>query len=30
MHNGGALQPEDLDRPDGTWLWMIDQPSVLG
>jgi len=34
-----AVEPNDLGRffvrvarrqPDGTWLWMIDQPSILG
>ncbi|MGH7720127.1 MAG: YybH family protein [Gemmatimonadaceae bacterium] len=27
---GGATAEVARRQPDGTWLWMIDQPNVLG
>jgi hypothetical protein len=30
LAGGGATAEVACRQPDGTWLWMIDQPNVLG
>ncbi|MGI9092886.1 MAG: YybH family protein [Mycobacteriales bacterium] len=30
LAGGGATAEVARQQPDGTWLWMIDQPNVLG